>query len=105
MARQMESTVFDDTETNIIDCANAKTAKAKETPTNEKKQAPQQRAVLAHHEAGHAVAAYRLGMRIYSVSIVPDKYFRGHLHLPDLLARVDLRTRPGTSAPGHVVWD
>lgn len=32
---------------------------------------------LAHHEAGHAVAAEMLGYRVFSVTIVPDGRLAG----------------------------
>jgi ATP-dependent Zn protease len=37
-----------------------------------------QRRSTAYHEAGHTVVAYRLGVKIEHVSIVPDHDSRGH---------------------------
>lgn len=50
----------------------------------------EQRVQLAHHEAGHAVAAYRVGIPFDYVTIVPNRYFSGRIVHHDLLCRVDL---------------
>jgi ATP-dependent Zn protease len=38
----------------------------------------------AYHEAGHAVVAYRLGVEVEHVTIVPDHFSRGHFAFGDL---------------------
>jgi ATP-dependent Zn protease len=39
---------------------------------------------IAYHEAGHAVVAYRLGIEVEHVTIVPDHDSRGHFVHADL---------------------
>jgi ATP-dependent Zn protease len=42
------------------------------------------RRAVAFHEAGHAVVAYRLGVEVEYVTIVPDHFARAHVALGDL---------------------
>jgi hypothetical protein len=44
----------------------------------------------AFHEAGHVVAAWRRGFKIYSVTIVPTSEFRGHLQHANPLRGIHL---------------
>jgi len=43
-----------------------------------------QRERKAYHEAGHAVAAYRLGVEVRSATILPDHYSAGYVTHGDL---------------------
>jgi hypothetical protein len=44
----------------------------------------------AFHEAGHAVAAWRRGLKIHSVTIVPTPEFRGHIQHANPLQGIHL---------------
>jgi len=47
---------------------------------------------IAHHEAGHAVMAFRAGVTIDSASIVPDATSHGRVHHRNPIRGIDLDT-------------
>ena len=51
-----------------------------------------QRERKAYHEAGHAVAAYRLGVEVRSATILPDHYSAGYVTHGDLFCGHTLRS-------------
>lgn len=54
----------------------------------------------AYHEAGHAVIAWREGIKIKEISIVPDKKTLGHVNHDSILKRINM-----DSGRSKIIWE